>query len=84
MFGVPIEGSTNIFCDNGSVYVNTTRPESTLSKNNHSIDYYRAREAVAEGTFRASKEHTFTNLADLFTKTMAAPKREVLLENVTY
>ena len=32
MFGFPIDGSTNIFYDNGAVCVSTTRPESTLSK----------------------------------------------------
>ena len=30
IFGVPIDGSTNLFCDNGAVCVNTMRPESTL------------------------------------------------------
>ena len=41
MFGVPIDGSTNIFFDNGAVCVNTTRPNSTLSKKRHFIDYHR-------------------------------------------
>ncbi len=84
MFGVPIDGPTNIFCDNGAVCSNTTRPESTLSKKHHSIAYHRSREAVAAGTARVSKEHTSTNLADLFTKTMAAPKRDDLLDSFTY
>ena len=26
-FGVTMDGSTHIFCDNGAVCVNTTRPE---------------------------------------------------------
>ncbi len=30
MFGIPIEGPTNVFCDNQSVVTNTTKPESTL------------------------------------------------------
>ena len=84
MFGVPIDGSTNIFCENGAVCANTTRPELTLSKKHHSIDYYRAEKAVAGETVRVSKEHTSTNMADLFTKMMAAPKREVLLDKFTY
>ena len=84
MFGVPIDGPTNVFCDNGAVCVNTTKPESTLSKKHHSIAYHRAREAVAAGTIRVSKEHTSTNLADLFTKMMAAPKRDDLLDRFTY
>ena len=84
MFGVSLEGSTNVFSDNGAVCSNTTRPESTLTKKHHSIAYHRSREAVAAGTVRVSKEHTSTNLADIFTKTMAAPKREELLDCFTY
>ena len=84
MFGVPVEGPTNIFCDNEAVCSNTTRPDSTLTKKHHSIAYHRSREAVAAGTVRVSKEHTSTNLADIFTKTMAAPKREELLDRFMY
>ena len=84
MFGVPIDGPTNIFCDNGSVCANATKPESTLTKKHHSsIAHHRTREAVAAGTVRVSKEHVSTNLADVFTKTMAAPKREDLLDRFT-
>ena len=84
MFGIPIEGPTNIFCDNGAVCVNTTKPESTLSKKHHSISYHRCREAVAALTVRVSKEHTSTNLADLFTKIMSAIRRDNLLDSFSY
>ena len=43
MFGVPIDGSTNVYCDNEAVYQNTTVPESTLKKKHHSIAYHRCR-----------------------------------------
>ena len=76
MFGVPIYGSTNIFCDNGVVCVKTMWAESTLYNKHHSIAYHHVREVVAVGTVRVSKEHTPTNLAYLFNKTMEAPKRE--------
>ena len=68
MFGAPIDGATNVFCDNEAVYKNTSLPESTLKKKHHSIAYHRCREAVAAGTVRVAKEGTKTNLADLFTK----------------
>ena len=84
IFGFLIDGSTDIFSDNGAVCVNMTWPEWTLSNKHHSIDYHRAQEVVADGALRVSKEHTLTNLSDLFTNTMAAPKREGLLENFTY
>ena len=32
MFGIPIDGATNIFCNNEAVYKNTSMPESTLKK----------------------------------------------------
>ena len=47
MFGIPIEGPTNVFCDNEAVFKNTTIPESTLKKNHNSICYHHFREAVA-------------------------------------
>jgi hypothetical protein len=84
MFGVPIDGPTNVFCDNESVCKNGTRPESTLSKKQHSIAYHRTREAVAAETIRVTKEGTLTNLSDLFTKVMSAIKRENLLDKFTY
>jgi hypothetical protein len=37
MFGVPIEGPTNVFCDNDAVCNNTKLPESTLKKKHNSI-----------------------------------------------
>jgi hypothetical protein len=73
MFGAPADGPTNVFCDNGAVVVNATRPESTLSKKHHNIACHRVREAVAAEMVRVSKEHTSTNLADLFTKPLPSP-----------
>ena len=84
VFGVPINGSTNLSCDNRAVCVITTRPESTLSKKHHSIDYCCRQEAVVEVTVRESKEHTSTNLSDLSNNTIAAPKRKVLLDKFKY
>ena len=68
MFGVPIDGSTNIFCGNRAACVKTTWPESTLFKKHHSITNHCAREVVAAGTVVVSKEHTLINLSDLFTR----------------
>jgi hypothetical protein len=84
IFGVPIDGPTNIFCDNEAVYKNTTLPDSTLKKKHHSIAYHRCREAVAAGTARVAKEGTHTNLSDLFTKLLPQPCREELLDKFTY
>ena len=84
MFGIPIDGSTNIYCDNEAVYQNTVIPESTLKKKHHSIAYHRCREAVAAKTIRVAKQGTTKNLADLFTKILTTQRREFLLERFTY
>ena len=74
MFGVPIDGSANVYCDNEAVYKNTSIPESTLKKKHHSIAYHRCREAVAARTIRAAKQGTEKNLADLFTKILTVAR----------
>ena len=84
MFGVPIEGPTNMFCDNEAVYKNVANSTPVLNKKQHSISYHYCREKVAEGVIRIAKEDSRTNLADVFTKTMAKPKREELLGNFMY
>ena len=84
MFGIPIDGPTNIYCDNEAVYQNTVIPESTLKKKHHSIAYHRCREAVAAKTIRVAKQGTTKNLADLFTKILSQKRREFLLERFTY
>ena len=83
MFGVPIEGSTNIYCDNEAVCRKFITPESTLKKKHHSIAYHRNREAVADETCRITKEATKTNLSDLFTKVLSKVRRESLLDRFT-
>ena len=83
MFGIPIEGSTSIFCDNEAVFKNASIPESTIKKKHVSICYHRCREAVAARTVRVAKEGTLTNLSDLFTKPLPQPQRSDLLDRFT-
>jgi len=66
------------------VYKSTSVPESTLKKKHLSCAWHRCREAVASKIIRVAKEGTDTNLADLFTKIMAGPRREQLLDMFTY
>ena len=84
MFGIPIEGPTNVFCDNEAVFKNASIPDSTLKKKHTSICYHRAREAVAARTMRVAKEGTATNLSDLFTKPLSDERRDFLLKRFTY
>ena len=75
MFGVPISGPTNVFCDNRGVVKNTSIPQSVLMKKHNSINYHAVREAVAAGIIRVGKEDGTTNLADLLTKVLMGKKR---------
>ena len=84
MFGIPVEGPTNVLCDNDAVFKNTTIPESTMKKKHNCICYHRCHEAVAARVMKLAKEGMFTNLADLFTKPLMQCVREGLLDRFTY
>jgi len=84
MFGVPVDGPANLYCDNEAVYKNVSIPESTLNKKHHSVSYHACRQAVASGMVRIAKEDTLTNLADLFTKVLGRVKREQILDMFMY
>jgi hypothetical protein len=75
MFGVPIVGPANVFCDNRGVVKNASLPESTLSKKHNAINYHAVREAVAAGIIHVGKEDGETNLADLLTKVLTGERR---------
>jgi len=84
MFGVPLFGPANVFCDNQAVVNNTTLAESMLTKKHNQICYHRVREAAAAGIVRIAKEDTKTNLADILTKPLGLPQRRFLLERILY
>ena len=65
--------SSNVFCDNDSVVVNCTKPDSTIKRKHNAIAYHKVREAVVVGIIRVAWEASNTNLADLLTKPLAAP-----------
>ena len=70
MFGVPLEGPAQVFCDNQGVVKNSSVPESVLTKKHNAINYHAVQEAAAAGILEVIKEDTQTNLADLFTKVL--------------
>jgi hypothetical protein len=84
MFGIPIEGPTNVFCDNQSVVTNATIPESTLKRKHNSIAYHRVREAAAAGTIRIAKEEHQSNIADMLTKPVSGPRLKALCERILF
>ena len=84
MFGIPILGPTNVFCDNMGVVKNTSIPESMLSKKHNSINYHIIREAAAAGILHVGKEDTLTNIADLLTKLLPYSRKQELLTAILY
>ena len=84
MFGIPIDGPADVFCDNQSVVRASSTPETTLSKKHNAICYHKVRESAAAGTIRVAKEDTKSNLADLFTKQLPGDRRYMLLQSILY
>jgi hypothetical protein len=82
MFGVPIDGPANVFCDNRGVVKNASIPESTLMKKHNAINYHAVREAAAAGILRVGKEDGETNIADLMTKVIRGQKRWDLCHSI--
>ena len=68
MFGVEIDGPTNVFCDNKSVVTNVTNPESTLKKRHNAITYHKVWECVAAKALRVQHESGKENCSDILTK----------------
>ena len=84
IFGEPIDGSANVFCDNKAIYKNTITPESVLNKKHHSIDYHRCRDAVASKITRVAKKVTDKNISYLVTKIITTSRRRFLGKKFTY
>jgi hypothetical protein len=84
MFGVPVEGPANVYCDNQSVVHNATTPESTLAKKHNAICYHCVREAAAAEVIRVPKEDSKSNLADGLTKPLPRDARGLLFGTNMY
>ena len=84
MFGVPVNGPANVFCDNNGVVKNTTIPESMLAKKHNAINYHAIREAVAACILQVGKENCMTILSDMFTKVLTTDRRHTLCRNIMY
>jgi len=84
MFGIPIDGPTKIFCDNESVWQNSTHSDSTLRRKHTAIAYHRCREAEAAGYVQIAKIGGDENPADLLTKLIPGYKMRALLCRLYY
>ena len=72
IFGVPLNGPCNVFCDNQAVITSSMHAECTLAKKNISIAYHKAQEVVSADTILVFYERSGSNLADLLTKILSA------------
>ena len=63
MLGVPVNESSDVFCDNNSVVCNKTAPESTVKKKSKTIAYCCIQEVVAMKEILIAYEPTATNLS---------------------
>jgi hypothetical protein len=84
MFGIPLDGPANVFCDNESVYRNASMAEAQLRRKHNSICFHRVRECVASGLIIPFKVDTKENLADLLTKSLPWHIKNHLLYNIMF
>jgi hypothetical protein len=84
MMGVALDGPANVFCDNNSVVINSSVPESTLKKKHVSFCYHSTREACAMRMIWIAYEGTKTKLADCLTKNLPGPTLLDLLQLILH
>lgn len=65
--GIPLQGTANTFCDNGSVVNNVLDP---------TLAYQKVQESVAAGTQRIAHELGKFNLSDVLTKNLTVYKHK--------
>ena len=75
MFGIPIQGPAQVFCDNEAVYKNAAFAHTTLKKKHNSMCFHRVRECVASGIMCVHKVDSKYNLADMLTKSLPKEPR---------
>ena len=84
MFVIPIDGESRILNDNKSVVGSSSKSESKLNKKHNSIAYHLERCNVAAGVVRIGWIEGVSNIADAFTKILAAARRSKLFGDCTY
>jgi hypothetical protein len=75
MFGAPINGPANVFCDNRGVVRNASIPELTVMKKHNAVNYHAVREAAAARILSIGKEDGEMNIANLLSKVLSGEKR---------
>ena len=82
MFGISVDGPTNVLCNNNSIVNNSQRPQSVLSKKHLSICFHQVWETGACQVIQVGKIESQRNLADLFTKCLPTLTHAYLLGGI--
>ena len=72
--GIPIDGPCSVFCDNISVVLSITHPESRLKKKHNALAFHKVRESIVTGIIQVTHVTSGENIADLFTKSLVGVK----------
>ena len=78
MFGVSLDDSTKILCDNQSFVLNSSHLESNLNKKHSYISYHDTQWAIAAGVILVGWIPTGFNLADPMSKCLPKITRDRL------
>ena len=84
MMGITMDEPTFVFGDNQSVLANTTNPTSTLKKKLNAIAYHFFRKGVARDKWRSAYINIEDNVADMLTKPLSGPKRQIFFSMVLH
>ena len=84
MFGVPVNESTKLLCDNKSVVDNFSILAPMLNNKYSSILYHSVRFNFAAGVIQVNYIYTNPNLSDAMRKRLTADKRERIFGDWTY
>ena len=84
MLGVPLDGPSDVFCDNNSVVQSSPIPVSVLKKKHNAVSFHKVRETIAVGAMRVSHEGTDSNLADLLSKQLPGPRHHLLSSHILH
>ena len=84
MFGIPLDGPANVFCDNEAVCCNAAFVDSKLKQKDNSICFHLVCEAVAAGKMVVFKVDRKGNLADLLTKSVPEYRRKYLRSKIMF
>ena len=75
-FGVVLDESADLHCNDRGSCNNKTNPELALAKKRNTTNYGVAREAIARKIIGLCKEDTATILADISTKLMTLARKD--------